>query len=252
MMRTNNTATVAAAALFTTAFMYQISPAQTPSQLSWSENPGAFEQHLQRRYRNPLFPPNRRIVTQADINSARLRDHEDYAKVNAQMNRLTDDLLKLPDDVSSSQIDAFRERMDDLIQAALGVGGPAYEIASRVKRLRQTAMQSWRVALAGNEEALRALDQAEQFWHANSPTFEIPFIAQMLRKSGSIPANDILPALLSEQPEIIASFMNSIKDPQKKAIIQSESVSILKSAVASGVTIKELDLKMQALGLTAK
>lgn len=253
-MRTKSSgaAIVASVALLMATAIYQIASAQTSSRLSWSENPGAFEQHLQRRYRNPLFPPIRRIVTQADINKAGLRDYQDYEALNARMIRLAQNILQLPDHVSSSQVNALRERMDELIQNAMGVGSPGYEIALRVKELRQTSIQSWRAAAAGNAEALRALDEAEQFWHANAPVFHTPFIAQMTRRDGPIPAEEVLPALLSEQPETIATVMNWIEDPQKKAIIQAEAASILKSAMNSGATIDRLDEKVQALGLGRK
>jgi hypothetical protein len=234
------------------AAIYQIASAQTSSPLSWNENPGAFERHLQRRHKNVLFPPNRRTVTQGDINTARLRDHQDYEELKARAIRFTEDILKLPDHIASSQVNALRERMDELIRDAMGVGGRAYEIALEVKKIRQTLIQSWRGAVAGNAEALRALDEADQFWHANAPLFHIPFIREMLRKDGPIPAEDVVPALLSEQPETIATVMSWFKDPRKKAIVQAEAASILKSVMNSGATIDRLDEKVQALGLGRK
>lgn len=253
-MRTKNSsvAIVASVALLMAAAIYQIASAQTSSQLSWSENPGAFEQHLQRRYRNPLFPPIRRIVTQADINKARLRDYQDYEALNARMILLAQDILQFPDHVSSSQVNALRERMDELIQDAMGAGGLAYEITLEVKKIRQTLIQSWRGVVAGNAETLRALDEAEQFWHANAPLFHVAFIAEMLRKDGPIPAEDVVPALLSEQPETIATVMSWFEDPRKKAIVQTDAASILKSVMNSGTTIDRLDEKVQALDLGRK
>jgi hypothetical protein len=198
-----------------------------------------------------LFPPDRQIVSQADINTARLRDYQDYEGVKARMIRLAEDLVRLPDHGSSSQVNTLRERMDELIQEAVGVGGRAQELALRVRELRQTLMRSWRAAVTGDADALRALDQAQQFWRANGPVFETPLIAQMIRENGPTPASDVIPALLSEQPETIATFMNWIKDPQKKAI-QAQAASILKSATNSGATINRLDEKVRALGLGAK
>ena len=44
----------------------------------WSDYPGCFERHLQRRDGNPLFPPERRIVTKKEIDEAKAKDLIEY------------------------------------------------------------------------------------------------------------------------------------------------------------------------------
>lgn len=226
--------------------------AQATSPLRWSHYPGAFEQHLQRRHRNPLFPANRRVVSQPDIDAAKARDWQDYEALKARMTRLADDISNLPSEISSSQVNALRERMDVLMQGAVGVGGPADQIASRLKEVRQTLIRSWRAAAAGNPEVLGRLDEAEQFWQANVARFTLPFVAQLLRTGGPIPPEEVLPALLSEEPATIAAIMHWINDPQERGRIQAEAAAILKSALAAGAAIDQFDEKVRALGLPTK
>ncbi len=241
---------------FTIAILSALIPqtafAEPPVSLSWSDNPGAFEQHLQRRNNNPLFPPNRRIVKQADIGAATARDQRDYQALIARRVRLLEDTLRLPDIVSPSQINELRERVEELIRDAVGVGGPAFQLAERMKEHRQRLIESWREALSGNAEALRRLDEADEHWHTGAAIFDSPFIAQMTRKDGPIPSGDAIPALLSEKPQTIATAMSLFKDPQKKAIIQAEAASILSTALKSGATIDRLEEKLQALGISVK
>jgi len=46
----------------------------------WSEFPGCYERHLQRRYKSLLFPPERRSVSKKEIDEARERDNFDRAR----------------------------------------------------------------------------------------------------------------------------------------------------------------------------
>lgn len=53
-------------------------PASAGPRILWSDNPGAYEQHLMRRHNNPLFPKGRRVISQAEIDVARKHDNNDY------------------------------------------------------------------------------------------------------------------------------------------------------------------------------
>ena len=74
--------------------------------------------------------------------------------------------------------------------------------------IRQTLIKAWREAAAGNEEAIRAMDEAERFWHDNSFILHRPIFLQIQRESGPIPSEDSLPAILSEEPATISLFMS--------------------------------------------
>jgi hypothetical protein len=46
---------------------------KTDSEISWSNIPGCFARHLQRKRINPLFPVNKRSITQDEAKRARQR-----------------------------------------------------------------------------------------------------------------------------------------------------------------------------------
>lgn len=218
------------------------------SVLVWSNNPGAFEQHLLRRYKNPLFPKDRRQVTQSEIDLARERDLIDYKELDDRLIRLSEDISALPDHIDSTTINKIRELIDDLIQDAMEVGGKAYDIATKTKELRQTLISSWRKGTSRNAEAQRALVTAELFYQQNAPKFEVPFIAQMGRKDGPIPSNEVIPALLMEKPDTIAMVVSWI-EPSKRPAVQQIALQVLKAGLEEGAQIGNLEEILKALGI---
>jgi hypothetical protein len=218
--------------------------------LVWSDNPGAYEQHLMRRYENLLFPKYRRHITQSEIDSARARDLKDYAELNKRLIKLAEDISVLPDHVDSATINRIREIIDDVIQDAMGVGGRAYDIAFKTKELRQTLISSWSKAVPGNSEAQRALVLAELYYQENAPKFEVPFIAQMVREDGPIPSNEVVPALLMEKPNIIAMVLGWV-EPSKRPAAQKGALQVLKASIEEGAQIDNLEEILEALGVNA-
>jgi len=219
--------------------------------LVWSANPGAVEQHLMRRHNNLLFRKDRRQITQSEINVARERDLRDFEKLNNRLILLLEDISVLPDHVDSSTIKKIRERIDDLIQDAMGVGGKAYDIATETKRLRKVLISTWAEGISNNSEAQRALLAAEIYYQENAPKFEIPFVAQMVRENRSIPSEEVIPALLMEQPNTIALTISWLK-PDKRSAFQKAALQVLKSALEEGAQISNLEQILGALGVETK
>jgi hypothetical protein len=58
----------------------------------WSQTMGAHERHLQRRFRNPLFPRARRLVTVSDVYSARILDAKDYEEASQALQSIGQEL----------------------------------------------------------------------------------------------------------------------------------------------------------------
>ena len=218
------------------------------SRLDWSNNPGAFEQQLKRRFNNPLFPKNLRPVSHSELSEAKKRDNSDFEKANLKFLNLTEKILKLPDEVTSSEINVIREEIDNLIEECIGIGGRANIVLENLIKLRHETISSWRKALQSHPEALETLNAAEEMNPINKPEFSHPFIMQMMRKDGPISSAEVLPSLLSEDSQTIRLVLG-LMEKKELIPIQSTALSIIKSALDEGATIENLEGKLRALGI---
>lgn len=213
----------------------------------WSENPGAFEQHLMRRYNNPLFPKDRRKITQEEIASARKKDTRDYEEVKSRLNDLLQDIVSLPDSIDFATTNDFLDRLQDLTLDAMGVGGQASDVALLAQELRNEFLATWKTTFVEHPNLKRLLEKAEQFDQLYAQRFHTPFPAPMLREDKSIPPGEVIPAILMEGPNEIATITKSIDDPDIRIQFQQEAIRVLQAARAEGAYIDNLESILKAL-----
>lgn len=198
--------------------------------LVWSVNPGAFELHLRRRYNNLLFLENRRNVVQSDIDAARTRDILDAKMLDQEQRTLFEEFLLVDEAVGTQQI---REKVDTLIETAFGIGGPADEILAELQKLREVITNTSRKSFAEHSELLAKLEDAEQAHKSYMAEFFVPFLAQMSRKDSPIPADEIVPSLLMQEPNTIRVVMRWA-DANFRQVLRNEAVSLLREALQQG------------------
>lgn len=198
--------------------------------LIWSNNPGAFEQHLRRRNNNLLFSVSRRGVVQSDINDARSRDVLDVMRLDKEQRKLFEEFLLKDDAIDTEQI---RQSVDTLIEMAFGIGGPADEMLAELQKLREVITNTSRKAFAGHSELLAKLEGAEQSYKNYMTKFFVPFLAQMGRKDGPIPADEIVPSLLMQDPETIRVVMSQF-EADFREVLRRQAISLLQETVQQG------------------
>ena len=218
-------------------------------ELVWSQNPGCYERHLQRKYKNPLFPPASRVVTQEEINVARTRDLSDAEALHEDLHHLVKEETAGIKVADSSTFDKIRNKIDNLIQHAAEIGGDGGdEIGKSLASLRSALMTDWRKGLQdiGNTQALNALDEAERFVEENVKPFRNRFVAQMSR----LKPEDVVPTLLSEDPETISFVLKQLEDgsdAQKE--LRAAAIRFVAENLQANPPIPQLKAKGRALGV---
>jgi hypothetical protein len=209
----------------------------------WSSKPGAHETHLLRRYRNPYFLPQRRVVTAGEVDSAKKLDQEDCADCFRRLSDLTRTIEAL-DYVSIDQIHRLREGCEDVIQSSYGVGGTAVEAASEADNLRNALILDLRDRFKQDNEALKAIDAADTQYRKGSRRFCYPVTAQILRKDSPIFGDEIVPTIVSEDPLSIALILDVLTLDD----LRGGARKLLNETRANGYQDEQFEDKLVALG----
>lgn len=177
------------------------------AELSVSQNPGAHEAHLIRRYRNPYFEEDRQTITQAEILRAREVDEQEYEKAVERFQALIAQVHSLPEVATIGDLQPLRERIEDFTEFCLSVDGKAKALATQADKLRDVLINAMRDAASNDPQNLEAIETADAYHNDVIRPMHLPIVAQ-IRKDGLIPLEDVIPTLVSQESAIIEIIMN--------------------------------------------
>lgn len=213
----------------------------------WSENPGCFERHLQRKYLNPLFPPASRIVTQDEVDAARARDASEADVLWAKIIKHAESIPN--GQYTFAQLDDHRKRIDELMQEAAETGNPKVESATA--ELYWAIIKDMETAMSDNVKGAEMLQKANENYIKIGLALKNRFVAQLCRHDSPIKPEEVLPALLTEDAETIRKFMIFVGDDEKLRDLHqnlpTEAVSLVKKVEATGAILPQIEEKLKAL-----
>jgi len=201
---------------------------------AWRKKPGAYERQLQRRHKNLLFPAARRVVITADVLAARRKDAADYKAVVDKCRA-----IEMPETLPpnwNDYLNGIREQIDELKARARQIGGDTTTLMDALNSTRLDFGNVWRECMKNNPEALRLYEIAEAAAREHDEMFRGDFGNQLLRDDPTIPASELVPSLLCEDPEAVASFWRKLPEAER-ANTNKWAADILHAAIAEGFDI---------------
>lgn len=226
-------------------------------EIKWSDNPGCFERHLQRRYKNILFPESRRIVTINEVLEARALDKADAEALSKECLDLAKKITKLPSFGTIQETFVIIEEIEKLLKRAAEVGGGGNVVDSQemLLNLRKAIIESVKKAIGNNAEALKGLEEPEKVWHENFWIYYNPFVAQMNRSDTPITGADMIPSTLSEEPETIKAVLSAMDKKEFVTkeiefitkIIKKAMINLLMSLRSKGINDKFINERLAVL-----
>ena len=223
--------------------------------LIWSESPGCFERHLQRRCDNPLFPAKRRIVFQSEIDAARARDAAEAEGFRGEYRHLLEQVAQLSEPGTVHQVFELRQKIEDLLERAAQLGGDLEKERASLHELYGVTIASVKDALdkSNLEEATGQLQKAEAIKGTGMRLFHNDFIAQIGRDDTPIKPEEVVPALLTEDPETIQIAVEALNfTPETMEQVRREATQLIGEVEADGGQVPGKSDKLRALGLQAQ
>jgi len=218
------------------------------SAVRWSDAPGCFERHLQRRFRNPLFPLNRRDISSSELADAQARDAADFASFFHDFDGMirgacSDDL---PQTFSTHL--KLRKETEELLVRAAEIGAIAQKQKASLQDFYATIVKTLRDGCATEE--VPALEQALQTSYQLQRTHTNDFVAQLERKDGPISGAEVLPSVLSEDVETVRLVVE-VFDESLLTAMRRLTTELLAEARAEDYVLQDGQEKLSAMGVLA-
>ena len=225
--------------------------------LQWSDHPGCFERHLQRKYKNPLFPPEARIVTQEQIDTAREKDRLEAEEFREQIGTALKPLKDLTAEnraIPTTVLFNCRRRIDELFHRAAQLGGNLSQERGKLRKM-QSIVTEMVASLPLKAELRQEWSEAVAMKTQFQNQFENNcFLAQALRSDSPITSGEFAAALLTEEPEVIRTVVELLDQRDERdgaaAEFQQWAVDLIAELRARGeMSATESEEKLQALGV---
>ena len=209
----------------------------------WSISPGCFEEHLLRRFNNPLFPTSRRRVTGAELRAAKDMDDRDAANFKVAYAAHVKEGSRLDGKETLGYVGDYLRRTLELMERISAMGGSweaEMDVLGNTVEACKDVLNSHT-----DKEAARVLDRLIGVHHV---LISNPFLAKSSRPDSPIPQKDEdqwIRALLSEDDVTIERIANWAGGMGLKLIDRARV--IMAKAVRDGLPVIEARRKLGVL-----
>lgn len=192
----------------------------------WSDYPGCFERHLQRRDGNLLFPANRRLIIQEEIIEAKKKDLFELEAIDFRLKTFLKGIRNFSLLGANEGGEALAEFQNILEQCA-SLGGTAFlrmlELQEEIENVMIAHLNS--ILPDGKEMLIKA--------RALSAYLRVPYFAQLKRKDTPILPTEEIATILSEDIDMV-NLISQYTHAFEIAPSDKEIDSYLENAIRTG------------------
>lgn len=202
-----------------------------------SKNPGAFERHLIRREKNPLFEERQTLINSDSLMEAQKKDHEILQKFMLDFREVMSQTVSFKANEDSEIILKVKDKLDKLYATSVSIADDQNKVRESIKKLLTIIMKSVRKGAENDTHALQELDQEDMAREANFAFLESKLVADILDPDSPIENEDLIATLLSASKDDLA-LANQLFDQEQLTYILTEAESLLNKLESEGHDVK--------------
>jgi hypothetical protein len=167
--------------------------------IEWREAPGCFERHLQRRYHNPFFPPERRNVSIEELKQAREKDEQDQKEFLIRFGMWWSEYHRLNEKSPAIDLSKCLQDTQSHLKLAASIGGNLYNQIAVLEDSETKLRDLLNIRFPDPKHVKLMKELKDLSFCACNP----PYLAQLIRPDTPILKNEHDAVLLSEDLETI-------------------------------------------------
>ncbi|MDX8498929.1 hypothetical protein RFM99_10895 [Mesorhizobium sp. VK4C] len=211
-------------------------------ELEWSDNPGAREAYLIKRWHNPYFGPSRRVVSTEELSEARKTDQDKFLLAQSSLSGVAKEIRELPSPMTVGDLHKARQSLDELIQFAVSVGGAAKEVAMKADQIRDAVCE----AFSGDAEKLEKIDRADTYHKDHVRKFYLPIVADIIGMERITPDDELVASLVSDDPAAISTVLDLLPE-NDRVVMRAAAMKLILRVLEEGYIDPQLDKKLAVL-----
>ena len=200
--------------------------------LSFSDQPGPRERHLQRKLHNPLFGDDSN-VTQQDIQVAQSRDQVAMQQFMEQFRELVQSAVKLDKNVESEVVLMLKAQLERQYAVCSGLPGQPVAIKEAIRKLIDAISSTLRATSRDDPDALEKLSKDEEHTSLHLQLCDHLIVSDILNQDEIIGNNEQVPTLLNESEKDLQAAL-ALFPPDRISLMIEEGELLLNKIEAEG------------------
>lgn len=194
--------------------------------LIFSFHPGVRERHLQRQYKNPLYPTEQRGFDEQRLSGARFMDAQEREEFTRTFQGLLEEVAGLKANEGSEKLLELKSRLEQSYEQCCGLTGEHDGEKQAIIKLIDAIMKSIWQSAQGDAEAEMNLKEEELARSTHFQLLQHSLVADLLRPGSPIASDQLIPTLLSESEEAVNAAFH-LFDKEQLAVIYSQANALL-------------------------
>lgn len=213
---------------------------------TYSDQPGVHERHVQRRENNPLFPEQRRNISQQDIHTAQRDDREAFTDFMDRFRQVVDRAVNLDANVDSQMVLDLKQDLDKCYEECAGLAGDQREIQEAIRKLIDTIMLAIWKGAEQDPQAQVKLREEETARELHFTLLQTPLVADLLNPQSPIQGDELLPTLLSASEEDLTQALQ-IFHPEQLGSLSQDGHALLEQLRTEQIDVSQAEERLQQI-----